>query len=184
VIPLKQQIVWSKHVQWMIAGVAVCGMAACYFFSYRPNTQRLTELRTNIATAEQSLARNEEAARDLDAIKGDVRRLREQITRSRQLPPQEDLPKFIREISDLSRGVSLQRFEYKPEPTRRRELCGESPIALTFTGKFPDVTAFLRQAEEMPRMLRTRKLQLRSRDGKTGEVDVQVLMSIFYADAK
>jgi Tfp pilus assembly protein PilO len=123
-------------------------------------------------------------ARDLDAIKSDVRRLSELILRSRQLPAQEDQSNFIREISDISQGVRLQQLDFKPQKSRKLEMCGELPIDLTFVGKFPDVAAFLRQAEEMPRMLRTRKLQLRSKDGKTGDVDVKLSMSIFYADAK
>jgi Tfp pilus assembly protein PilO len=183
-IPLRQQTLWIRRLQKALAGVSVCGLAAFYFVAYRPSMQRQNELRLAIAAADASIGRNQEAARDLDAIKTDVRRLGEKILRSRQLPTQEDQPKFIREIQDLSHGVSLQKFDYKPQKNRQLELCGELPIDLTFVGSFPDVAAFLRQAEEMPRMLRTRKLHLSSKNGKTGDVDVKLSMSIFYADAK
>jgi Tfp pilus assembly protein PilO len=183
-IQLQHQRLWIVRVQLTLAGVTLCGLAAFFLFVYRPGAVRVRELKTETSAIEFQLARNEEAAKDLNKIKADVLRLRDQFTRSRQLPPQQDLPKFLRDIDQLSQASKLQKFRSEPEAQRKQELCSELPISLMFQGNFPDVASFLRQAEEMPRMTRTRRLLLKSRDGKTGSVDVQLSMSIFFSEGQ
>jgi Tfp pilus assembly protein PilO len=183
-IPLQQQRLWVGRVQATLAGVTLCGLVAFYFFAYRPLTADAADLSVQIAAVEKNLRKNEEDAKDLDKIKREVLRLRDQFTRSRQLPNQQDLPKFLRDIDQLSQASKLQKFRSEPEAQKKQELCSELPISLMFQGNFPDVASFLRQAEELPRMTRTRRLVVKGRDAKTGSVDVQLSMSIFFSEGQ
>lgn len=179
-IPLNQQSEWIRRCH-IVLGVSsgVC-LLLFYFLIYRPMTHRLAEIRREVASAELQIGKNEDAARDLDNIKRDVQLLREQIARSRKLPGDQDLSGFLREISGLAQGASLEKFRCEPASTRKLALCSEMPITLKFSGPFMEVSSFLRQTEEMPRMMRTRALSLKSKDGKSGMVDAELSVSIFF----
>lgn len=181
-IPLAQQRCWLRRVQWISAGSTAILLAAFLVVVYFPFTHRASALQAEAESAQGKIRKNAATARDLDLIKADVDRLRAQILRSRQVPKQQDLPKFIRDVTQLSQSSQLQRFRYEPSTQKKQELCSELPITLQFSGPFPDVATFLRQAEEMPRMTRTRKLNLKCRDGKAGVVDVELSMSIFFSE--
>lgn len=181
---LKQQVKWVGYAQWTIATFTIGSLVLFYFTAYLPGTESLAELRKQIAAADLQMQKNEELAKDLPAIKRDLQRLRDQITRSRQLPKKQELPQFLRDVTQLSQTAGLQGFRYEPQTQKKQELCYELPITLTFQGKFPAVASFLRSAEEMQRLTRTRRLELKCRDIKTGTVDVELSMNIYFADGQ
>lgn len=87
-------------------------------------------------------------------------------------------------MTSLSDSTELLKFRYEPSSKRPQTLCSELPISLMFEGRFLNVASFLRQVEEMPRMTRTRSLQIRSRDGASGTVDVQMSVSVFFGEGQ
>lgn len=179
-IPLCQQSQWINRCQKLLGVLSGLGVVIFYLVLYRPGTSRLNQIRQEIASTESQIRQNQQAAQDLDLIKRDVQRLKEQLARSRQLPKEQDLAGFLREITGLAQQTGLQKFRCEPANIKRLELCKEMPISLKFTGGFMDVSAFLRQTEEMPRMMRTRGLNLKSRDGKSGLVEAELMVSIFF----
>ncbi len=183
-ISLHQQTKWVGHAQWVIASFTLCGLVAFFLTSYQPGTESLAELRKQIAGADLQMQKNDDMAKDLPAIKRDLQRLRDQITRSRQLPKKQELPQFLRDVTQLSQAAGLQGFRYEPQTQKKQELCYELPITLTFQGKFPAVASFLRSAEEMQRLTRTRRLELKCKDIKNGNVDVDLSMNIYFADGQ
>ncbi len=181
-ITLQQQTKWLGRVQAGGAAVAIVGMILFYVFVCRPGNKRLAELRTATAASDIQIRKNLDAARDLDSIKRDVQRLKDQIARSRKLPRDQDLSGFLHEITGLAQTAKVQKFRYQPNQTRELELCSELPITMQFSGPFMEVATLLQKAEEMPRMMRTRRLSLKCRDGKSGDVDAELAMSIFFAE--
>jgi Tfp pilus assembly protein PilO len=184
VISLQRQKIWAGKLRQGLITTAAVGLVTFLFFSYLPDRKKLTALEAENANVDAQLLKNQAAANDLETIKRDVVRLRDQITRSRQLPAQPDLPKFIRDVTALSSTTEMQKFRYEPEAKKQQALCRELPMSLMFEGRFLQVASFLRQMEEMPRMMRTRKVHIKSRDGKTGTVDVQITMSVFFGDGQ
>ena len=47
---------------------------------------------------------------------------------------------------------------------------------------FLNACTFLRQTEEMQRLTRVRSISIRSKDGKLGQVEVQMAMNIYFAE--
>lgn len=179
-IPLARQSEWMRRCHVTLGVTSGVALLLFYLAVYRPTTSRLADIRREIASAELQIGKNQDAARDLDNIKRDVQQLREQIARSRKLPSEQDFSGFLREITGLAQGASLEKFRCEPANTRKLELCTEMPVTLKFSGPFMEVSSFLRQAEEMPRMMRTRTLSLKSKDGKSGMVDAELSVSIFF----
>lgn len=179
-IRLSQQAQWINRCQKLLGLFSGLGLVVFYFMIYRPGTSRIDQIRQEIASTEAQIRQNQQAAQDLDVIKRDVQRLKEQLARSRQLPREQDLAGFLRQITGLAQQTGLQKFRCEPANVKRLELCQEMPISLKFTGGFMDVASFLRQTEEIPRMMRTRGLNLKSRDGKSGLVEAELMVSIFF----
>lgn len=180
---LQSQITWCARGQWVLAGVIVALSAAFYALGYRPLTNRLGELRGQITQRQRDVVAGRIETRVLPDVAGEVQRLQARLDRSnKSIPSQQELPQFIKDITQLSQQSNLKKFSYKPGvPTRSEQVC-ELPIHLVFEGDFTNVYAFLRNAEEMPRMTRVRGMQIRARDRETsGQVQVQLALNIYFA---
>jgi Tfp pilus assembly protein PilO len=176
---LQTQIKWCARAQWAIAIVLLLIVAAFYFLGYRPMSARLNLLTEQILQRQRDLMAGRMETKVLPDVAGEVKRLRERLERShKSIPAQQELPEFIRSVTQLSQQSSLKKFSYKPGVPTRGELVSELPIQLNFDGDFVNVFAFLRNTEEMPRLTRVRGMTVKCRD-KSGQVQVQLSMSIY-----
>ena len=180
---LQSQITWYARGQWVLACVIVALAVAFYALGFRPLTRRLAELHGQVAQRQRDVVAGRNETRVLPDVAGEVKRLQARLERShKSIPPQQELPQFIKDITQLSQQANLKKFSYKPGvPTRNDQVC-ELPIQLVFEGDFTSVYAFLRNAEEMPRMTRVRGMQIKVKDRDTsGYVQVQLAMDIYFA---
>jgi len=182
VIPIAHQLTFIRRAQYVFASVSVTGLLAFGLFVYRPSAIDHAELIRSTALVRMQIEKNEDAARDLPCIKRDVVKLRNLITTSTQLPRTQDLPGFLRDVTGLSQAGGLRKFVYEPQQQRRLALCNEVPISLKFGGTFPEVAQFILKTEALPRLTRTRRVEIKSKDAKAGTVDVEMTMNIYFAD--
>jgi type IV pilus assembly protein PilO len=181
---LQSQIVVCARAQWVLATAAVLLVGGFYLFGYRPATQELQGLQQQISSKERTLEVSRVRAADLPSVAREVDYLQMRLQRfDKKLPKQQDLDQFIRDVDRYSQDSALRNLVVQPGAVRRHELFAELPITLRFQGDFTAVHAFLRQIEDMPRLTRVRSLQVRSRDGRTGLVDVELSTAIFYLEA-
>jgi Tfp pilus assembly protein PilO len=180
---LQSQITWCARGQWVLAGVIVAMAVAFFALGFRPLTRRLDTLRGQITQRQREVVAGRAETKVLPDVAGEVQRLQARLERShKSIPPQQELPQFIKDITQLSQQANLKKFSYKPGvPTRSDQVC-ELPIQLVFEGDFTNVYAFLRNAEEMPRLTRVRGMQIKAKDReKGGHVQVQLAMNIYFA---
>jgi type IV pilus assembly protein PilO len=182
-ISIIRQTTIIRRAQYMFACVSVLGLLAFVFFIFWPSRTEHAQLLQTEAQVQMQIQKNEDAARDLSGIKRDVVKLRNLITTRRQLPRTQDLPGFLRDVTGLSQTAGLRQFVYEPQQQRRLALCNELPIALRFGGTFPEIAAFIRHTEALPRLTRTRRMSIKSKDTRTGMVDVEMTLNIYFADA-
>jgi Tfp pilus assembly protein PilO len=180
---LQSQITWCARGQWALAGVIVTMSVAFYALGFRPLTGRLGDLRGRITQRQRDVVAGRNETRVLPDVAGEVKRLQARLDRShKSIPPQQELPQFIKDITQLSQQSNLKKFKYEPGVPARVEQVRELPIKLQFEGDFTNVYAFLRNVEEMPRMTRVRGMQIKARDRETsGHVQVQLAMNIYFA---
>lgn len=178
---LKGQIRWCARVQWCLAGVTLLMATAFYAFGYRVQKQRQAALAVQIQEKQRELREGKSHTSALPEVATEVERLRARLERSKKsVPRQQDLPQFIRDVSQLGQQASLRKPFFKPGTPVRGELVCELPISLNFEGDFVNVYSFLRNLEEMPRLTRVREIKLNARD-RTGQVKVQLSMNIYFA---
>lgn len=178
---LQSQIRWCSRAQWSLAAVTLLLIAVFYFLSYRPQHQRQRELSLLIERQKRELREGKSHTSALPEVASEVERLRARLERSKKsIPKQQDLPQFIRDVSQLSQQASLKKPAFKPGTPARLDLVSELPIHMTFEGDFVNVYSFLRNLEEMPRLTRVRDMKLTSRD-RNGQIKVQMSMNIYFS---
>jgi Tfp pilus assembly protein PilO len=180
---LQSQIGWCARAQWSL----LCAMAALslgfIFFSYRPTTRQLAELRVEIDSRRNELVANQSRTDKLREVALDVEQLKLKVDKyDKQMPRLPDVGQFLTEITRISDNSALREWDTTHGSPSRSELFGVLPVNIKFRGDFLNVVAFLRQVEDMTRLTRIRSLELKSRDQKLGQVDVELTMNIYYSE--
>lgn len=180
---LRNQIRWCARLQRGLAGLMLALAVVFYILGYRPQTARLRELDGRIHEQQRDLMSARLQTKILPEVAGEVERLRIKLERTRKsIPPQQELPQFIRAVTQLSQQATLKKFAYKPGVPARGELVCELPISFNFEGDFVNVFSFLRNTEEMPRLTRVRGMTIKSRDReRDGQVKVELSMNIYFS---
>jgi Tfp pilus assembly protein PilO len=161
--------------------VLVCTMLLTfYFFSYRPETQQLADLKATIITRQQELRANQAAAAARNEIATRNEKLRQELDRIKKPSKQQELPDLIKELTLFGQQSSLKKFVNKPSLPSKGDLYCEMPLTLTFEGDFVSIFNFIRSTEEMQRLTRVRNVSLKSRDLTGTKVQATVAMNIYY----
>lgn len=180
---LESQIGWCNRAKWMMWTVLGLFVIGFYIFSYRPQQSMLAELRGERIAKQHELSMNQSRAMKLPIVALEVDRLRLDLERfNKRLPGQTELAQFLNDITTIGQQTSLRDLQYKPGLPRRSQFFSEMPIAFDFKGDFMGVFSFLRQAEDMPRLTRVRNINIKTKDGKLGHVDVKLLMNIYFLE--
>lgn len=180
---LQTQIGRYKTMQSCMAGLAVLMICGFYFACIRPAQNQQAAIASLIASKKTELVVGQARAANLPAVKAEVDQLKGRLERfDKKLPKKPDMDLFMREITHVSEQASLKKVTVQPGTPKRSDLFSEMPIALNFTGDFNSVVAFLKQTEEMQRLTRVRSLNIKTKDAQQGNVEVDVSMSIYFAD--
>jgi len=180
---LQNKIARYATVQWTLGGIALLLAVAFYFAGIRPAQNQRASILAAIQTQRLDLNVGRARAQNLPVIEAEVEQLRTRLERfDKKLPKKPDMDQFIREITRVSEQASLKEVNVQPGSPKRSDLFSEMPISLNFTGDFPSVVNFLQQTEEMQRLTRVRSLAIKTKDAQAGTVEVDVSMSIYFAD--
>jgi len=180
---LQTKIARYAKIQWTLSAVALLLVAGFYFVGIRPAQNQRLAILSSISDQRLQLNEGRARAQNLPLIEAEVEQLRTRLERfDKKLPKKPDMDQFMREITRVSEQASLKKVSVQPGSPKRSDLFSEMPIALNFTGDFPSVVNFLSQTEEMQRLTRVRSLAIKSRDAQNGTVEVDVSMSIYFAD--
>ena len=180
---LQNKIALYTRLQWCLGLALVGSLVVFYLLPYKSGMERLEKLNRQIKSKQSELARNRSKARDLPLLAFGVRQLESQVQNyDRQFPKQPELGQFIRDITLVSQHQALQEWKYQPGAPRRQDNYYELPVQMNFHGDFRNVAGFLREVEDMRRLTRVKRLVLKSRDYRTGSVEAEVAMSIYFSE--
>jgi Tfp pilus assembly protein PilO len=180
---LRQRISWCARVQWTVLAALGLGVVLFYVLAARPGRGRLESLRQQIQTKQRELKDNQYRARDLPMLAFEVQQLESQVEiYNRQFPKQPDLGQFIKDITQVSQQLALADWKYQPNAPKRTGTYFEMPIGMQFRGDFLNVASFLRQIETLPRLTRVKRIHIHNRDWKSGMVDVEMSLNIYFSE--
>ena len=180
---LKSQITWCRRLA-MGLNIGLASMVLLFIFAgYLPAKHRLDALSGQIDTRTREVEQNQERARNLPLLAMEVNELEGRVRDyDRQFPRQADLGDFIKDITRVSQALALRDWKYQPGAPRRGDSYFELPIQMNFQGDFLNVYAFLSEVEHLQRLTRVRKLAIRAKDLKTGMVEVEIGLNIYFSE--
>ncbi len=180
---IQSQSAWCVRAQWTLTVVTVCVVAGFFVFAFRPTNQRRNALREEIATKIGLLETNQGRAQGLNTLALEVDHLRIKLERfNKILPKTPGLGEFINDTAQISNQFAIRKLMHQPGMMRRVDLYGEIPIVMSFEGESSNVFNFVRQLEEMQRLTRVKSLTVKCKDGKLGQVDVNLAMNIYFSE--
>jgi Tfp pilus assembly protein PilO len=150
---------------------------------YRPAKRQLSTLRATMRQQQDQLAANQAQLRNLPALQADVYRLQARLEHNNKtLPHQPELAAVMKDLNALGQQSAVRKFTCQPGPMQKQQGVSEVPMAMNFEGDFMSVYQFLRQSEDMLRLTRVRELKIRATDPKTGQVDVQMALNVYFSE--
>ncbi len=180
---LQSQFGWLSRMQaatWI--SVAVIG-GAIYTFGIRPALNERARVVSATDVQRREIASSRGQVILLPSLERDVVKLQARLaTMERQLPRKPDMDQFMRDINRISESAALKKLTVQPGSPRRHDKINEMPIGLTFNGDFANVVQFLRQTEALQRLSRVRSLAIKSSSATAGGVNVDLVVSLFFAD--
>lgn len=181
---LETQISWFSRIQLTLAGVIVLAAAAFYVLWYRPATQHMHQLRTEIETNNHSLEVSRSKADELPTVAKTVEDLRQKLARfDRLIPNHQDLPQFLDSLESLKQRAGITKCALKPDNPQSFASYSEQSIHVDFEGDFSQVSEFLANVESMDRMARISHLSLKATDSYRGTVAVQMEVCIYFLES-
>jgi Tfp pilus assembly protein PilO len=182
---LKNQLLWCQRAQWgLLIALLVLG-GAIYLMGIRPANAELEQTYQQYAAARLELDQDQDRTRRLPQVELEIQRLRARVERfNKKLPKQQDLASFISDVTHISQQASLKKLAWHLDSKpRQSDQFTELPIQFTFEGDFQSgVFEFLRGTEDMPRLTRVRKLDLKASDALDGQVKAQLTMNIYFGE--
>jgi Tfp pilus assembly protein PilO len=181
---LKNRLAWCRRAQFGLLGVLSIGVTSVYMTAIRPALADLTEVKGLLQCHKCQLEQNQDQVRNLPWVDQEIHRLRRRVERfDKKLPKQQELAVFIDDVTRFSQAASLKKMTWKPDAKpHKTDLYSDLPIHFTFDGDFQTgLVKFLKQTEDMPRLTRVQKLDVRATDG-TGGVKADVTVRIFFTE--
>jgi Tfp pilus assembly protein PilO len=182
---LKNRLVWCERAQWgLLAFLALFG-AGAYLLWIHPANVQLESANARFVLARNELRDNENRAKNLPLVEMEIARLRQRVERfDKTLPRQQDLAQFMNDVTHISQDAALKKLSWhlNSRPKKSDEFT-ELPIQLTFEGDFQTgVVRFLQGTEDMQRLTRVRKLELKAGDANDGSVKAAVTMNLYFGE--
>jgi Tfp pilus assembly protein PilO len=185
VTTLRNQLDWCTKAQAILGVCLGLLLVGFYLFGYRPSSAKVADLQMEIDHKRVSLLNNNTQVKILPAVVVAVNELKTRLDKyDKQLPRQQELDRFIKDIDTMVRSAALQKYSVNPSVLPiRSEMFAVQPVSLKFQGDFIKVFSFLRQTEEMQRLTRVRELKIKSdRAAKPGQVEVELSMNIYFSE--
>lgn len=181
--PLRDSTIFYTRLQWAMGVALLLFSAMFYWFTFRPAHRDASMLRQRLDRAVVELEAARARASDLPRISAENDALAVRLSRTKRLPRQAEWAEFVRDITRLGNQFGLRKFAYKYGEAKRGDSYLQLPITLEFEGDLMNVHAFLRNAEELPRLTRMRSLSLKSPVDREhmGVVSVEMTLHTYFA---
>lgn len=180
---LKNQFGSCTRSQWVLGSGLVAIAISFYLFYYRPSTRQLAQMQAEITQGQERLRTNQGTTSALAVLRQEVVRTKARIEKfDKKLPHTEEGGQFISDINRNSRELSLKKISVIPWGAQKMDRLYEKPYAIRFEGDFLNAAMFIRQLEDLQRLTRLRKLSIKARDSKLGQVEVELVTSIYFTE--
>ena len=168
---------------WIVLGLVVALVAAAVIGIYMPQSSRLDELQTKIASLKQSLEADRRKAGVVPSLVREIEAMKSRYKDfDRRLPQHKELHGFLGEIANnLAKSNLFDRKIESGSPTEE-ELYQTLPIKMYCRGSYLSLAGFLQDISKMQRLTRVHTLQIDT-DTKDRNLKIEMQLNIYFTES-
>ncbi len=156
-------------------------MASVYFFGFAKADARKRALDQETEQRVKALANLRQCTAGVGDLEKKIAELGQAIAFfESKLPQEKEIDKILKEVWQMAEANSLTTRTIKTLKSERSSNYSEQPIQLSLSGDFNGFYSFLLQLEKLPRITRVSEMNLTKIDGRDGEMQARMTMSIFF----
>jgi len=171
----------SNRSQIVVIAIMVVMVILGVGFGWYPINSDTKELRAEINQTQQKLLGSESKTEDLKALALNVQFIRREInTTNKVIPRQDELAALVRAMGKELADLGLGDQSISTQSSKRGNEYVTLPIEVGFTGDAEAGFRFVRNIEEMPRLVQLQKLVFRSSRKNPSQVETKLNMNTFF----
>ena len=170
-------------VRELLFVVVMLGLLACsYLLVFKKAAERRATMEAAIVNKQKALADLDRATAGISDVNKKIEELQKAIEFfEAKLPQEKEIDKVLREVWQMAENNQLTVKTIKTLRSQRSSNYSEQPIELTLVGDFKDsFYAFMLQLEQLPRLTRVTKMDLKKLSERDGQMEAQMTLSIFF----
>ena len=162
--------------------VGVAGVtAAVALLLVLPMRQRVEADRAAINDCRAQLVKLQRVKQQINDVQADIKRLEEALAFfDSRLPQQKEIDVILREVWLIAEAKSLTPRSVRTGTPEAAPRYNSQPITMSLEGKFNSLYEFLLGLERMPRITKVRQMQIAKMPQAEGNVQVDLLMDIYF----
>lgn len=160
---------------------------AAYFYVFEPRNEQIAAARAEIARKQDKLRKLEAATMDIADLGAEIDKLTQAVAMFEQkLPAEREVEVVLREVWQLASKHELTPRSVRTDKPVAAAQYSELPIRMTIVGNFDGFYAFLLELENLPRITRMPKMELKklADDDHEGRMQADVVLTVFFESGK
>jgi len=156
-------------------------LGAIYFLVWDKAQAKIVSMERRTEEKVKALSDLERATSGVSDVDRKVTELEEAIKFfEKKLPQERDIDQILKEVWNMAEKNQLTTKTIKTMKSQRGATYSEQPIEMTLSGGFGGFYEFLLRLERLPRLTRVSQLNLDKINGKEGDMEAKLVLSIFF----
>ncbi len=178
---------WPAGVKALLCGVLLVSVvAAGYYFHIKDLQLQLDRVEAEEGRLKQDFEKKAFEAANLEAYKEQLAEMEESFgALVSQLPSDTEVPGLLEDITNKGLMNGLEINSIKLQAEQAREFYVELPIAITATGSYHDLGAFISGMAGLPRIVTLHDFSITARSGNTNALNLSITAKTYrYKDGE
>jgi Tfp pilus assembly protein PilO len=159
--------------------------AAVGGFVVVPMRTRSESDRAAVETRREQLVKLQRVARRISDLQQEIGRLEGALAFFEdRLPQEREIDVILREVWVIAEAKNLTPHSFRTAKTEDMPRYSSQPVAMVLEGPFEGFYEFLLGLERLPRITKVRQMQITKTPLQEGNVQVDLLMDIFFEKSK
>lgn len=147
----------------IVLGIAVLLTAGSYFLLISDIERQIDSLKTQLASAERTLAEKRAIADNLNERKREMEALDQRLQEALiELPEKKDIEELLAQLNDVGKKSGLEIAKVTPGAEVPEGFYAKIPISIAVSGNYHEIAMFLQEIANMRRIVNVNNIKLGS----------------------
>jgi type IV pilus assembly protein PilO len=153
----------GTHKLLMFGGVIVLGCALFYFFSLKPQMDKVNELKDRISSLESSIATYRQQVKKLPELEKKLESKKKEVIYAKKLLPESssDVENLLSSIEKLGKDAGVQFLLFAPGGENKKKFYATRQVNLKLRGAFHNLMRFYSDISHLDRLVTVKSVDLK-----------------------